>query len=87
MGPVRRPPILSQPHTCARLDPRGTVRARLHTVGASTAVSVHDQRGVTRARLPVGADDVPGRVFHDRHGEVRGLVGLLDSEPIVGLRA
>ena len=53
------------------LDPRGKVRARLSTIGESAVLSFHDQQGLTRASLTVGADGFPGLVFHDQHGEVR----------------
>jgi len=68
------------------IDPRGKVRARLGTLGASTVLSFNDQQGLTRTSLTVGEDGFPGLVFHDGHGEVRAFLGVVDDEPILGLR-
>jgi hypothetical protein len=70
----------------ALLDPRGQVRARLGTIGDSAVLSFHDQQGLIRASLTVGSDGFPGLVFHDQHGEVRVFLGVVDGEPILGLR-
>ena len=70
----------------ALLDPRGKVRARLSTIGDSSVLSFNDQRGLIRASLTIGADGFPGLVFHDQHGEVRVFLGVVDGEPILGLR-
>jgi hypothetical protein len=49
-------------------------------------LSFHDQQGLIRASLTVGSDGFPGLVFHDQHGEGRVFLGVVEGEPILGLR-
>jgi hypothetical protein len=86
MGALASPSRTVKAEHFALLDPRGKVRARLSTIGDSAALSFHDQQGLTRASLTIGADGFPGLVFHDQHGEVRVFLGVVDGEPILGLR-
>lgn len=86
MGTFSSPSRTVKAEHFALLDPRGKVRARLSTIGESAALSFHDPHGLTRASLTVGGDGFPGLVFHDQHGEVRVFLGVVDGEPILGLR-
>jgi hypothetical protein len=47
---------------------------------------MNDQQGLVRTSLTIGEDGFPGLVFHDRHGEVRVFLGVIDGEPIMGFR-
>jgi hypothetical protein len=86
MGAFASPPRTVKAEHFTLLDPRGKARARLSTVGDSAVLSFHDQQGLTRASFTVGSDGFPGLVFHDQHGEVRVFLGVVDGEPVLGLR-
>ena len=49
-------------------------------------LSFNDQHRLIRPSLTVEEDGFPGLMFHDRHGEVRVFLGVVDAEPILGLR-
>jgi len=86
VGALSSPPrIVGAEHFVLR-DPGGKVRARLSTVGDSTVLSFQDHNGLIRSSLTVGDDGFPGLVFHDRHGEVRVFLGVVDGEPLLMLR-
>ncbi len=55
-------------------------------VMAQNRTALWDQQGLIRASLTVGAEGFPGLVFYDQHGEVRVFLGVVDGEPILGLR-
>jgi hypothetical protein len=86
MGAFASPSRIIKAEHFALLDPRGKVRARLSTIGDSAVLSFNDQHGLIRVSLTVGSDGFPGLVFHDQHGEVRVFLGVVDGEPILGLR-
>ena len=86
MGQVSSSPRKIEAEQFALLDVGGKVRARLGTIGESTVLAFNDRAGQIRTSLTVGEDGFPGLVFHDRHGEVRMFVGVIDGEPILGFR-